>query len=378
MKTEAICAILAAGLVLAGCQTTAGTKQTRAESVRGAVAADLGLRGRFLVNDLGQVTATRLRPGAARLAEEFLLLEDVHHRVHSLDRGSVLSTWEFQGFDGEIRFPATFNASSLLLMSGNRLFQIDRRYGHMRGGAIYFDMAPSAPFVATEGTAFVPSWGGGTGQKTLRTLNLVTGLEGWGYRTPGDIRGAMALGGAVPRQTVYFATDAGEVYALPATGSDFQAPEPLWTTRTHGANTADLVLDGDSLFVASQDNGLYCLDRITGRVAWCTFLNAPLTEAPVVTAGAVYQRNALGLHCLDRRTGTTRWRLSDQAHFVVEREGKVVVQGSDGALWLVRPDGSVAARANPGRFTYPANSRDGTLYAVANDGYITALEVGGE
>ncbi len=372
------CSLALAAVAAAGCASSSARVLTREQRVRAALTDDLSLSGRMLVNDLGQHSAMRLRTGATRVSEDLILLEDVHHRLHVLNRATLTSRWEFHGIDDPLRYPATTSDISVLAMSGNRLHQVDRRYGHDTGGAVHFDLTPSAPFVATAGTAFVPAWGGGRGEKTLRTLNLVTGLEGWGYRTPGDIRGAMALGGDAPRQMVYFATDAGDVYALPAVGADAPAPEITWKVHTHGAVTADLHLAGDDLFVSSRDSGLYAIDRIGGTVRWATFLGTPLTESAVATASRVYVWTSAGLNCLDRATGRLLWTSAECRRFVVEREGRSVLQCADGSLVAVREDGSVAARTNAGRYAFPANTVDGTLYAVGEDGYLVALEVGGE
>ncbi|MCK6479170.1 MAG: PQQ-like beta-propeller repeat protein, partial [Planctomycetes bacterium] len=220
--------------------------------------------------------------------------------------------------------------------------------------------------------------GGSRGEKTLRTLNLATGLEGWGYRTPGDIRGNMALGGVPPREMVYFATDAGEVCCLPSAGADGPAPDVLWSTNVHGPVTAGLEVSGEELFVASEDGFLYCMDRITGIHRWAAPHQTPLTEAPVATAGSVYQFRTGGLWCHDRATGAVRWKLKGAVRFVLERDGKSVVQMEDGSLAAVAADGTVSGRLGHGGYAYPTNRRDANLYAVSGDGFVVKLEVGGE
>jgi outer membrane protein assembly factor BamB len=382
MNAGSLRTFVAAGCVAmaaSGCASTRGRDSgAREAAVRASLSGGLGFSGTLLVNDLGQVASLRLRSGAARLTEGMVLLEDVHHRLHALDRGSLVSRWGYHGLDAALAFPTTSTGHSLLAMSRNRIHELDLTTGAARHGLVHFDMSPSAPFVASTGTAYIPSWGGGQQAKTLRTVNLATGLEGWGFRTTGDIRGAMAIAGVAPRQTVYFATDAGDVVAMPAAAADGPAPEPTWATRVNGSVTADLLLDGEDLFVACRDSSLSRIDRVTGAYRWATFLQAPLAEAPVATAGAVYQRNSLGLHRLDRATGEKSWTLPGGARFVAEREGKVVVQGADRTLATVDASGKIVARTATGGLVFLTNTRDGTLYGVGDDGFLVALQVGGE
>jgi hypothetical protein len=339
-----------------------------------------GFTGRRLAVDLGQSARTRLDPAQTQLEGAFLVLREEPNRVQTLDRDDLMPAWAYHALPGSLRYPPTLTAISMLLMSEDELHQVDLRFGHAMGPAIHFDLSPSAAFVGTVGTAFVPSWGGSRGEKTIRTLNLETGLEGWGYRTPGDIRGAMVIGGVPPRQTVYFATDAGDVYALPAAEADRHAPEPSWVQTARGPVTAGLTLEGDELFVAAESGFLYCLDRITGSVKWAAPHETPLTESPVATRVSVYEHRTGSLWCHDRATGNVRWRLAGASRLVAEREGKSVVAADNGDLWAVDGSGSVVGKVElAGRdFYYPTNSRDGSIFAVSADGYVFKLEVGGE
>jgi len=386
MKTEslrnlavacgAVLLAAAASSSLAGCASK--PKADRDVVFRRAVGGAFDLSGRMLVVDLGQKSRVRIRPEGVRLDGDFLFVEEDNHRYDALHRENLHLGWSYGGFRGPLRHAPFLSTTSFLGMTTTELHQVNLDYGHNQGGTIHFDMAPSARGVGTAGTFFVPCWGGSRGEKTLRTLNLVTGLEGWGYRTPGDIRGNMALGGMVPRETLYFATDGGEVYALPTSGADGPPPDPLWVQKTHGAVTADLTVSGDDLFVASEDGFLYCMDRITGGVRWAAPHETPLGAAPVATAGSVYQFRTGGLWCHDRATGAVRWKLRGAARLVVERDGKTLVAMTDGSLAQVDAGGKVVATLGSGGYTYPTNTADGSLYAVSADGFVIKLEVGGE
>jgi outer membrane protein assembly factor BamB len=372
----ALAASAAAVSTVMGCASAPSPH--RDASLEKALQADLGFSGRELAVDLAQAGNVDLIPTATRLQGDFLVLVEVPNRIEALNRDSLNADWAYHSLPGAVRYPPTLTPISMLLMSDNELHQVDLRYGHAQGPAIHFDMAPSSSFGGTAGTAYVPCWGGSSGEKTLRTLNLVTGLEGWGWRVPGDIRGGVIVGGQPPRQTVYFGTDAGEVYAIPAAEAASRAPAVSWSRDTRGPVTAPLTLDGEELFVASESGFLYSLDRITGLVKWAAAHETPLVESPYVTKKFVYQHRAGWMWCHDRASGKVLWKVQGAARFIVEREGKAVVTSDDGSLWTVAENGSVVGKMPMGGYYFPTNLRDDSLFAVSADGLVFKLERGGE
>lgn len=381
MKTGSLCTTAAVlGLTMAafsGLGCASGPRAPRDESLRKGIETTFGFSGRPLAVDLGQSGPVRLEASATRLMGDFLVLISAPNRIEVLNRDTLQADWAYHALPGGLRYTPTLSALSMLVMSMNELHQIDLVYGHS-SPAIHYDMSPSSAFAATAGTAYVPAWGGARGEKTLRTLNLVTGLEGWGYMTPGDIRGGVVVGGQPPRQTVYFATDAGQVYAMPAAEASARGPEIAWSCETRGPVTAPLCVDGEELFAASHSGFLYCMDRVTGNIKWAAPHETPLEEAPVATKGFVYQTRGGEMWCHERATGKTLWKVKGAARFVVERDGKAMVASHDGQIWSVNASGAVTAKMSMGGMYYPTNLRDDSIYAVSGDGLVFKLEKGGE
>ena len=379
MKTGSLHAVaVLCGLALAAASSPGCASRPtgpRDEALEKSLEGSFGFTGRKLAVDLGQYDRVSLAASASRLDGGFLLLVESPNRVQALDRESLMPEWAYHALPGDLRYPPTFSPIAMLLMSGNELHQVDLRYGHSQGPPVHFDLAPSSAFAGSAGTAFVPSWGGSQGEKTLRTINLVTGLEGWGYRTPGDIRGGILIGGASPRQSIYFGTDAGDVYSFPAAEADANGPAPNWVRNTRGPVTAGLALEGEDLFAASESGFLYCMDRITGGIRWAAPHEIPLTEAPVTTRGSVYQHRSGSLWCHDRATGSVRWKLGGASRLVAEREGKSLVASHSGELWLVNPAGQVTGKMAMGGFYYPTNTSDSSVYAVSGGGDVFKLHV---
>lgn len=358
----------------AGCRSGPGV--SRDVSLHKGIETNFGFSGRKLAVDLGQSGPVRLAAGASLLQGDFLILVSAPNQIQALDRETLMAEWSYQSLPGEIRFAPTQSNIAMLVMSMNELHQIDLVYGHS-SAAIHFDMSPSSAFGASAGTAYVPAWGGARGEKTLRTLNLVTGLEGWGYTTPGDIRGGVIVGGQPPRQTVYFATDAGVVYGMPAAEASARGPEVSWSWDTHGPVTAPLCLEGEDLFAASHSGFLYCMDRVTGGVKWAAPHEMVLEAAPVATRGFVYQTRGGEMWCHERATGKVLWKVKGADRFVVEREGKTLV-AAGGEIWTVNGAGAVTGKLPSEGMYFPTNLKDDSIYAVSPDGLVVKMEKGGE
>ncbi len=380
MKTGSLRTIAAVfGLTVAvsavlGCASR--SKMGRDEALQKDIAASFGFSGRRLAVDLGQAAPVRLDAAKTLLQGDLLILVNEPNRVEVLHRDTLMAEWAYHSLPGDLRYAPTQNGLSMLVMSDGELHQIDLAYGH-GSAAIHYDMSPSSSFGASAGTAYVPAWGGSRGEKTLRTVNLVTGLEGWGYTTPGDIRGGVIVGGQPPRQTVYFATDAGQVYAMPAAEASARGPEVSWSCDTHGPVTAPLCLEGEELFAASHSGFLYCMDRVTGYVKWAAPHEMPLESAPVATKGFVYQARGGELWCHERATGKVLWKVQGAERLVVERDGKALV-AAGGELWSIGASGKVTGRLSMGGMYFPTNLRDESVYAVSADGLVVKMEKGGE
>jgi outer membrane protein assembly factor BamB len=125
-----------------------------------------------------------------------------------------------------------------------------------------------------------------TGGGRLARLDIGPTLASpWEVYTELGVRAAPA----VLNQTIFAGGLDGRVFAVTPSRA------PIWTSladysfKTDGPITADLVADDFGLYVASQDQKLYCLDRDTGKIKWTYYAGLPLVDAPVVLGNAVYQ-----------------------------------------------------------------------------------------
>jgi len=81
-------------------------------------------------------------------------------------------------------------------------------------------------------------------------------------------------------------------------------PAPAWQFRIDYPVIVPPVIDGQSLYVASDE--LYCLDAASGRLRWKFRTLCNMTYAPRVSGGRVFVQSG-GLYCLDAATGALLW-----------------------------------------------------------------------
>lgn len=305
------------------------------------------------------------------LTSRHVIVEDAAGRLYAVDRESLMPAWHYYGLPRPLDFALYEAAGSYLMVTANTLFQIEKTTG-AELGVFRLDFTPSSPPAGNDSTAYIGAWSSPAGNKTLYSVNLADGMLGWGYRSMGHVTSQPIVHGA-PRQLVYFADHDEKIYALEARGAFDGAPSPAWMQQTFGPNTADLVLSGDLLLVASEEGVLYALDRATGNRKWAYTSGQPIKATPAATANAVYFANEYGFHCLDR-AGNLLWQLKDGSlSFLLERDGNTWVRHPGGGVQVFETKtGEPVDAQGLGGWFLPANEQDGTFYAVSPCGFVFA------
>ena len=150
----------------------------------------------------------------------------------------------------------------------------------------------------------------------------------WELMTP---EGAVSAAPALWEDTVFFASEGGEVYAVTASDRQPIWPLPGGVFKTGAAVVADLAVDVDAVYVASTDNKLYCLNRNNGRIRWQYYGTTALRASPAVTSDSVYQYvPGTGLVALDKGSGEfnrkPRWVAQDATQFLAQDDRNAYVR----------------------------------------------------
>lgn len=140
---------------------------------------------------------------------------------------------------------------------------------------------------------------------------------------------------------------------------DAETGKRRWSYQTKGFMYAEPTVEGDSVFVTSQDQSLYCLDKTNGQVRWSFPTKWRIESGVAVRDGSVYFGSCDGFfYRVDVKTGKAVWSFetpkgNDGKHFAIYSSPIVstdaVCFGSfDGYLYALNTaDGSVKWKVRP-------------------------------
>jgi outer membrane protein assembly factor BamB len=143
------------------------------------------------------------------------------------------------------------------------------------------------------------------------------------------------------------------------------------------------VADGASVYAASMDERLYCIDRQTGKLRWQYFAEVPLPQGPVISTANVYLFvPGKGLVAISRTsTGAIRtpaWTNPDALQFLAEDERYSYLRMMDNSLLAVnKATGEPVFQSVKTNFVAYAcnpNSKEGFFYAGTADGHVYQIK----
>jgi len=141
----------------------------------------------------------------------------------------------------------------------------------------------------------------------------------------------------VDDEFVVFSTVHGNVVRASA-----QKAKRLWQRDIPGKISAPIARDGRWLYVGSENTKLYKLDIDTGRSGWGTAFQAgaQLTDSVVVGKRAVYQyAGNNGLYAIDKDSGKMLWQVSEGLGLLAEKDETAYVFAKPGVLVVMEYDG---------------------------------------
>ena len=228
------------------------------------------------------------------LDDLLLVVETPSNRVTALRFRDGSTAWNRIVGDASSRlFRPMRRGEKLYVASPTRLYTLASSDGDLLH-VDNFDTTLASDPILVENFAIC---GGMTGE--VFAHDLASGYRKWGYDLTAQIV-------AVPQTAGFnvFAADTNGVYAM-LTASDGTG---LWRGRTFGAITAPAAIDQLAVYLPSQDQTLYALDRSTGREKWKLPLEQPLTASPKSIGLSLYvPLLGRGTVAIDAIDGTIRW-----------------------------------------------------------------------
>jgi outer membrane protein assembly factor BamB len=345
----------------------------REQTLRGALEKLLP-GGRIFSNDLAHGRQVEIR--GAYLHDPQLLIEDAHGRFYALDRKTLRPQWHFIGLPGPTDFEPATSPISVLLVHNGKMYEVERWHGDLVRSGIALDFVPSAAPAVSGSTAYFPVLATAYGSRTLVTVNLLTGLSGWGLNMS-SISAKPVLGGTTSRPILFVVTQARGVYAYPADSSSSAAPEPTWAKKTHGRNVSAPVLFEDLVLVGSDRGDVTAYDEITGQVVWVHQSGSNVQRSPWGSGDQVYFTDEEGFHALSRDKGVTMWTFAEDADFLVRRPEAVYVSVGSSTVCALSPEtGEVLRRVTmPIEAKFSSNMVDSIFYMVTKAGFVLSVDL---
>ncbi len=252
------------------------------------------------------------------------------------------------------------NDDRVLINSNRRMFSLRAMDGELLYVSNLDYPVVHAPAMIGEYAIF----GGGNGRAFAH--DIYSGFAKWEYQLPTEIRVEPVLSG-----TNAFVVDSRGIYAM----LEGTTGEVLWKGRTFAPVVAKPAV-GAAVYLASQDQTLYALDRNTGVDRWKFRETAPLNESPVVMGVQVFlPLGKRGLVAIDAAEGHELWRISDRA-YPVRLYGDRLLLKLDKALRMVdaATGETIEEVATMPLKTVLVDSETGSIVLIANNGWMQRLD----
>jgi len=178
----------------------------------------------------------------------------------------------------------------------------------------------------------------------------------------------------VDDEFVVFSTEVGNVVKTFS-----RKAKRLWQRDIPGRISAPIARDGRWLYVGSINMKLYKLDINTGQSGWGAAFQAgaELTNSAVVGKKAIYQyAGENGLYAIDKVSGKELWQVRGAVGLLAEKGSTAYVFARPGVLVVM--DNSTGKKLYSVNFagvsTYVVNTTDSIIYVSDNRGRVMSIE----
>lgn len=285
------------------------------------------------------------------------------------------------GKETQESLPVTSSETELLIATGLQLIAVDKFTGEVQWELALPGHPSTSPSLATEGI-FIGMIDGSIlayDVREIRALYEENRLPTWSnlallwrYATPA----AVTTSPIVTPRSVTFSSLNGSVYSVATVERglyfQFETDGKIRTQLGHGAG---------SLFVASEDSRLFCLNAENGVRRWAFTAGVPIRHKPRVIGGDVIVTPMRdGMYCLDTVTGLVSWHQASAAQFVAATDDHIYAADHLGDLLILarNTDGAVLGRLPYRNLpVHVQNDRTDRIFLGTESGLVVCLrEIG--
>lgn len=226
------------------------------------------------------------------------------------------------GRPGHPAFGPGANADYISVVSGGKLYVLDRHTGRMK----WIRELGSAP---SSGPAL---------SKDYAYVALVTGrIEGYKLDDPNaqpwyyQSKGRTFLRPTVTGNVVSWPTASGYLYV-----ADANTPHVLFRLQTSGDIVTSPAQLPPDLFIASLDGYLYSINEINGDENWRYSTGYSITSSPAVVGDKAFVASfEPALHAIDSKTGEEKWISPGVSHFAARGKDRIYASDKYGHLLIL-------------------------------------------
>lgn len=282
----------------------------------------------------------------------------------TVERG--LLEFAYSGIDAPLDMPPVNNSTASYFASGNELTAIS----HVTGRPMW--KADLEAALTSEGSVSETHFYAGTFRRTLQSYNLADGRPDWFWRVGDSYVSARAT---YHEPRVFFASESGTVFSLDG-GSGQGGSSGGILLECKDAVLGDIYVNRDNIYVASHDQNLYCVDRLSGKIRWQFTAKVPLSRGAMSDDGVCYVRSDDGvMHAVSEASGEELWNIPSIERFIVTVDGDAYLLR--GARTLLRIDAETGEQLGSVRLDsfpfVPSNPEGEQLVLGSRDGYVFAL-----
>jgi outer membrane protein assembly factor BamB len=270
------------------------------------------------------------------------------------------------GRPGHPAFGPGANADYISVVSGGKLYMLDRHTGRMKW-IRELGSAPSSGPALSNDYAYVA---------------LVTGrIEGYKLDDPKtqpwyyQSKGRTYLRPTVTGNVVSWPTAAGYLYV-----ADANDPRILFRLQTSGDIVTSPAQQTPYLYIASLDGYLYCINELTGDEEWRYSTGYSITSSPAVVGDMAFVASfEPALHAIDSKTGAEKWVAPGVSHFAARGKDRIYASDAYGHVLILdaatgRPAGRLQVAEG---LTTLVNDQTDRIFLVNDRGLVQCLhEIG--
>jgi outer membrane protein assembly factor BamB len=224
-------------------------------------------------------------------------------------------------------YPPVRDEERVYFNNDTMFFTVSAQSGDLISSSLMSHVVETGPVLIDRYAIF------GAADGTVFAHDIDTGYAKWSY--------LLTSGIVVPpvesQQNIFVADGKGIYASLDASSGDL-----VFRGKTFGPVTAQPASTRGGIYIPSQDQSLYAINRLNGRDIWVYRTAGALKKAPVALGKSVYLPLPMaGLVVLDAADGSERWTSELSAQAVGISGDKVLMQYAGGLRWVDEATGRV-------------------------------------